>query len=938
MYKIIELEINPDLSGDTGVFEVAWVEYPAIEQDLVYFSQQKFYKAPEYVQTKACQAIKENEKRGNPAGTQVGKVRAQQLCKGEEISLETVKRIKSFLERAKVYDTGNWDDNGTIAMGLWGGVEALSWVDKILSQVENQESSKQEFVYPNAGESEDDFISRCVSYVVNEGRTTDEAVGKCYGMWNNRTFEVGEYAEIGPRGGIRESDKAPKSKTKNPSPKGEGSAKGDASTTRGAVVTKEVEEILQKKADDFNEKYKDKLGYGANVGSLKTVYQRGVGAYNTSHSPAVRSSQQWGLARTNAFLYLLKNGRPERKAYIQDDDLLPSGHPKKDKMTQQYAGDKVSFDWDDTLDTRYGRDLLEQEMSRGNIIYIISARNLTTKEMIDTSIKYGFPAKNIYTVGSNPEKIEKIKELGIKRHYDNNFRVVQELGPVGIKFDYDVTALPDYVDYADTGLTESVLGFCGCGFEESDPSQEMNVFGYTTEYFYICPGARALFENLITMDVDDDTKGMIRSAAQIADNVFKIEAEVIRKDNASQQELDEAIILVDDFKDLILEIDEITGMNQETSFMDGHIITIKKYLGKFEQDFSTWDPEDQELKLLFDQVKEAHPYEFEYITQPNLRGFTLDEIKRINHKNPTKYYKYERILTGEPHRAFCNSLVGRYFRRSQIYALENYNKEFGHQKQGYSKWLYKGGPNCIHAWVEYSAIGDRIQETNANLGIAGIPPKNLPNNGYYSEETKRKSEIAYIISQQNLSSITHLTPDEFDCTFNGICNVDFSKQKSEIFASDKERRMVYTPLMIPNMLIPRYDEASEEKYFVKFRPETIVQIRDKFMTELRNRKTNLEHTDKKFDDAVLVESWIIESEKDKAYDLGFTQDQLPIGTWMGVYKILETPQGDELWNKYIKPGKVQGMSVEGNFMLNFSEIKRDEYLLESIINILNEVS
>jgi hypothetical protein len=150
--------------------------------------------------------------------------------------------------------------------------------------------------------------------------------------------------------------------------------------------------------------------------------------------------------------------------------------------------------------------------------------------------------------------------------------------------------------------------------------------------------------------------------------------------------------------------------------------------------------------------------------------------------------------------------------------------------------------------------------------------------------------------------------------------------------------MVYTPLMIPNMLIPRYDEASEEKYFVKFRPETIVQIRDKFMTELRNRKTNLEHTDKKFDDAVLVESWIIESEKDKAYDLGFTQDQLPIGTWMGVYKILETPQGDELWNKYIKPGKVQGMSVEGNFMLNFSEIKRDEYLLESIINILNEVS
>ena len=134
MYKIIELEIDPELSGNTGVFEVAWVEYPAIEQELMYFSKYKFFKAPDYVSSKACQAIKENEKRGNPAGTQVGKVRAQQLCNQEEISLETIKRMKSFLSRAATYDTGNWDDNGTIAMGLWGGQEALTWVNKILQK------------------------------------------------------------------------------------------------------------------------------------------------------------------------------------------------------------------------------------------------------------------------------------------------------------------------------------------------------------------------------------------------------------------------------------------------------------------------------------------------------------------------------------------------------------------------------------------------------------------------------------------------------------------------------------------------------------------------------------------------------------------------------------------------------------------------------------
>lgn len=143
---------------------------------------------------------------------------------------------------------------------------------------------------------------------------------------------TGEYfATIGERGGIKKSDKAPKSDTPNPNPKGEGTAKGDASTTRGAEVSKEVEDSLRTKVDDFNERYKDKLGYGVNIGMLKSVYQRGIGAYNVSHSPTVKSAGQWAQARVNAFLYLVKNGRPENKKYTGDNDLLPKGHPKGEK-------------------------------------------------------------------------------------------------------------------------------------------------------------------------------------------------------------------------------------------------------------------------------------------------------------------------------------------------------------------------------------------------------------------------------------------------------------------------------------------------------------------------------------------------------------------------------------------------------------------------------
>jgi hypothetical protein len=141
-------------------------------------------------------------------------------------------------------------------------------------------------------------------------------------------YAIGDFATIGERGGIKESNKAPKSNTPNPNPKGEGTAKGSASSTRGAEVTQAVEDSLRKKVDDFNERYKDKLGYGVNIGALKSVYQRGIGAYNVSHSPAVKSAGQWAMARVNAFLYLVRTGRPENSKYKGDNDLLPKGHPK----------------------------------------------------------------------------------------------------------------------------------------------------------------------------------------------------------------------------------------------------------------------------------------------------------------------------------------------------------------------------------------------------------------------------------------------------------------------------------------------------------------------------------------------------------------------------------------------------------------------------------
>lgn len=210
---------------------------------------------------------------------------------------------------------------------------------------------------PKSGEKKEQFISRCMGddMSVKEFPEIKQRYAVCIGSWldkyensigkfwykkkQQQTFEMVNtirlsMAEIGERGGINPSKKAPKSDTPNPNPRrgSDVNKPGAASTGRGVIVPERIMESLQKKSDDFNEKYKDKLGYGTNVGMLKTVYQRGVGAFQTSHSPRVQSPEQWAQARVNAFLYLLKEGRPQNPKYVGDFDLLPEKHPKNKKQ------------------------------------------------------------------------------------------------------------------------------------------------------------------------------------------------------------------------------------------------------------------------------------------------------------------------------------------------------------------------------------------------------------------------------------------------------------------------------------------------------------------------------------------------------------------------------------------------------------------------------
>ena len=105
------------------------------------------------------------------------------------------------------------------------------------------------------------------------------------------------------------------------------------------------------------------------------------------------------------------------------------------KSKEHFAGEKISFDYDETLSTERGKELAKRKISEGFTVYIISARQ-DAEGMYSTADELGIPHSRVYATGSNKAKVEKVKELGIKTHYDNNEDVVNELSGIGHKFKF----------------------------------------------------------------------------------------------------------------------------------------------------------------------------------------------------------------------------------------------------------------------------------------------------------------------------------------------------------------------------------------------------------------------------------------------------------------------------------------------------------------------
>ena len=247
-------------------------------------------------------------------------------------------------------------------------------------------------------------------------------------------------------------------------------------------------------------------------------------------------------------------------------------------------------------------------------------------------------------------------------------------------------------------------------------------------------------------------------------------------------------------------------------------------------------------------------------------------------------YKYEGPRDSK-NRTFCREVLNKnlLFRVEDInnMSLQGENSEFS----TYDIFAYKGSYNCRHTWVQKFYRKEKPLDDQKRSSTTNKTYKDVIG-GPRVQEAAQKNPKSRTVAQ-----VAEGVPEG---------QFEFSKYV-------KEQQLLAGPLMVADKLIPRID-ANGEKYYVFFPAEEIKKLSYKLMQKKLVDSINIEHdSNRKVSDITLVETWLVEDPKrDKSLLFG---NELPKGSWFGIYKC----NNKEVWNDYVKTGKVKGFSVEGIF-------------------------
>ena len=161
--------------------------------------------------------------------------------------------------------------------------------------------------------------------------------------------------------------------------------------------------------------------------------------------------------------------------------------------------------------------------------------------------------------------------------------------------------------------------------------------------------------------------------------------------------------------------------------------------------------------------------------------------------------------------------------------------------------------------------------------------------------------------------------------------IALKNQEVRFAQQDKEKRLLLGAALIPNK--PIYRKNEDDEYYIFFSKDTVRKASELFFIKGNQSEATLEHK-VALEGLTIVESWIVESEKDKSRHYGM---DVPVGTWMVSMKV----NSDEVWNEYVKKGLIKGFSIEACFSDRMSMPKdktlKEEAEAQEFINKISQI-
>lgn len=156
-----------------------------------------------------------------------------------------------------------------------------------------------------------------------------------------------------------------------------------------------------------------------------------------------------------------------------------------------------------------------------------------------------------------------------------------------------------------------------------------------------------------------------------------------------------------------------------------------------------------------------------------------------------------------------------------------------------------------------------------------------------------------------------------------------TQEKKETFAVVNEERFELLGVaMIPDKIIPRFDDATKQEYDVFFSKDTIRTIAQNYFYSGYQHSINLQHSDT-FVNAHVWQSFIVDSSIGMNSPKGI---DAPDGTWIvGVQLDKSDTSSQKLW-EFIKKGTFTGFSVEGYFINQLTSNFNSQLTLEQEID------